>query len=91
MVAFPRKTDDTPKKIQSKVFLSEEAKEQLVLLSRKMVLSQSEVVELLIRNTYTSHVELANIKYIENREQMFKKIIEDLHVIRGEIKEIKGE
>lgn len=91
MVAFPKKTDDTPKKVQSKVFLSEEAKEQLVLLSRKMVLSQSEVVELLIRNTYTSHIELANIKYIESREEIFKKIIEDLHTIRGEIQDLKGE
>ena len=86
---FPKKNLNEPKKGQTKIFLSDEAKEQLVLLSRKLVLSQSEVVEMLIRQTYTAQNELANVKYIESREEILKKIISELRIIRGEIDELK--
>jgi len=90
MAAFPKKTNDAPKKIQTKLLLSEEAKEQLTLLSRKLVLSQSEVVELLIRKTYTAQIELTNVQYLESREEILRKIITDLHTMRGEVDELKG-
>lgn len=90
-MAYPKKKSEELEKRPSKIYLTEDAKEQLIILSRKLKLSQSDVVELLIRQTYTSHIELANIKYLESREEIFKKIIQDLQMIKGEINQLKGD
>ncbi|WP_371381851.1 ribbon-helix-helix protein, CopG family [Sporomusa aerivorans] len=87
---FPKKSEETPDKSQIKIYLTKDAKEQLNLLCRKMVINQSELIELLIRKTYTAQIEIANVQYIESREEILKKIVQDLHVMRGELDELKS-
>lgn len=88
-MAFPKKTGNEPDKKQVKLMLSEEADNDLILLSRRLVLSKSETIELLLKNAKVSYTELANIKFLESREEVFKKLINDMHEIRKDIDLLK--
>jgi len=86
---FPKRDSNTPEKVQLKSYVSQEAKTQLEAISRKMLMTQGEIIELLIRQTYTAQIELTNVKYLESREDIFKKICTDLHTMRGELEDMK--